>query len=44
MGAMESEIEKARKEYSRMRDEAQGKIDKLSERIKELNQQILVGK
>jgi twitching motility protein PilT len=44
MSAMEGEIEKARKEYSRMRDEAQGKIDKLSERIKELNQQILVGK
>jgi twitching motility protein PilT len=44
MSAMEGEIEKARKEYTRMRDEAQGKIDKLSERIKELNQQILVGK
>ena len=35
------DIEKARGEYNRMRQEAQGKIDKLSERIKELNQQIM---
>jgi twitching motility protein PilT len=41
MTAMEGEIEKARGEYSRMRQEAQEKIEKLSERIKELNQQML---
>ena len=41
MSAMEGEIEKARSEYQRMRQEGQGKIDKLSERIKDLNQQIL---
>jgi len=41
MSAMEVELEKARSEYQRMRQEGQTKIDKLSERIKELNQQIL---
>ncbi len=41
MSAMEVELEKARSEYQRMRQEGQSKIDKLSERIKELNQQIL---
>ena len=30
-----------RSEYNRLRDEAQGKIDKLSERIKELNQRLM---
>jgi len=41
MTAMEGEIEKARSEYTRMRQEAQEKMDKLSERIKDLNQQIM---
>ncbi len=41
MAAMEGELDKARNEYQRMRQEGQSKIDKLSERIKELNQQIL---
>ena len=35
------ELEKAQNEYARMRGEAQGKIDKLSERIKELNKQVM---
>ncbi|MDX1644988.1 MAG: PilT/PilU family type 4a pilus ATPase [Thermoanaerobaculia bacterium] len=39
--AQAKELEKARAEYERMRQEAQAKIDKLSERIKELNQQVM---
>ena len=37
----ESQLEKLRSEHSRLRKEAQDKIDKLGERIKELNQRLL---
>jgi len=40
---MDRQTDKLRNEYSRLRKEAQEKIDKLSERIKELNQK-LIGK
>jgi twitching motility protein PilT len=44
MEEMDRQAEKLRGEYGRLRKEAQEKIDKLSERIKELNQRIMGGK
>ena len=41
VASMGRELEKGQNEYTRMRQEAQGKIDKLSERIKDLNQQVM---
>lgn len=41
MSAIEQELEKSRSEYTRMRQEAQEKMEKLSDRIKELNNQIM---
>lgn len=41
---MERQADKLRNEYARLRKEAQEKIDKLSERIKELNQRLMGGK
>lgn len=38
---MELQADKLRNEYARLRKEAQEKIDKLSERIKELNQKLM---
>jgi wobble nucleotide-excising tRNase len=34
-------MDKLRNEYNRMKRESQEKVDKLSERIKELNQRLL---
>ncbi len=41
---MTNQLEKLRGEYGRLRKEAQEKIDKLSDRIKQLNQRLLSGK
>jgi peptidoglycan hydrolase CwlO-like protein len=41
MEEMEHQTEKLRNEYGRLRKEAQEKIDKLSERIKELNNRLM---
>ena len=41
MEEMEGQADKLRNEYARLRKEAQEKIDKLSERIKELNQKLM---
>ncbi len=40
---MKKENEKMRGDYSRLREEAQGKIDKLMDRIRELNQRLAGG-
>jgi len=37
------EAERMRGDYKRLKDEAQGKIEKLMERIKELNQRLTAG-
>lgn len=41
---MNREMERMRGDYSRLRQEAQEKIDKLMERIKELNQRLMGSK
>ncbi len=41
VGEMRRDLERAQSEYDRMRQEAQAKIDKLSERIKDLSQQVV---
>jgi twitching motility protein PilT len=43
MGELSQERERLRGDYARLRQEAQEKIDKLMERIKELNQRIMGG-
>ena len=40
---MKSENERMRGDYGRLRDEAQQKIDKLMDRIRELNQRLAGG-
>ncbi|MBZ0114169.1 MAG: PilT/PilU family type 4a pilus ATPase [Thermoanaerobaculia bacterium] len=43
LGEVGEEMERMNGDYQRLKDEAQGKIDKLMERIKELNQRLMTG-
>lgn len=40
---MRQEVERIRNDYARLRDEAQQKIDKLMDRVRELNQRLAAG-